>query len=77
MNKILLSFFVAVLEKNLNLDIVHTYKYKKYSGHSPKDLVNEAPDEIRTKQPNISGKTSPPWNYGIIHSKIFVADRLV
>ena len=61
----------------MNLDIIHTNKYKRHSGHAPQDLVKEAPKRTRIRQPNISGLTSPPWKYGIIHSKLFVADRFV
>ncbi len=65
----------AVLTRNVELKIVHTYKYKKSSGHTPQDLLKLAPDKVKAREPDIRGKTSPPWNYGIIHSKILVADR--
>lgn len=65
----------AVLSKNVKLDIVHPAKYKKSSGHSPQDLVQASPKNVRARQPNISGKTSPPWKYGIIHSKILISDQ--
>lgn len=64
----------AVLQKKIKVDVVHTYKFKKSSGHSPVDFQQVDPDRIRTRQPSIMGKTSPPWKYGIIHSKILVAD---
>ena len=64
-----------MVNKSVELNIVHTYKYKKSSHHSPYDLVNVSPDKVQARQPDITGKTSPPWRYGIIHSKILVADR--
>ena len=39
----------AVVNKSIEVDIVHTYKYKKSSHHSPYDLVNIAPSKVEVR----------------------------
>lgn len=65
-----------VLKKKLNVEIVTTKKMKRHShGHGTKDLRDIAEGHVQVKIPDITGKTSPPWKYGIIHSKLMIADK--
>ena len=43
--------FTAVVNKSIEVNIVHTYKYKKSSHHSPYDLVNIAPSKVEVRGP--------------------------
>ena len=63
-----------MVDKKLRIDIVHTLKVTSKSYH-PKYLAKSSRDKVQTYVPDITGKTSPPWNYGIIHSKLMVSDR--
>ena len=63
-----------MVDKKLKIDIVHTLKVTSKS-YNPKYLAKSSRDKVQTYVPDIAGKTSPPWNYGIIHSKLMVSDR--
>ena len=43
--------------------------------HQPIDLKNLAKNRVEIRAPDVSGKTCPPWKYGIIHSKLIVSDQ--
>ena len=65
-----------MLKKKLKVDIIHTKKIKRrLHGHGPKDLKEISKDKVEIHVPDVTGKTSPPWNYGIIHSKLMISDR--
>ena len=65
---------IDMVDKKLKIDIVHTLKVTSKS-YNPKYLAKSSRDKVQTYVPDITGKTSPPWNYGIIHSKLMVSDR--
>ena len=71
---ILHHFPLDLIEKKLKIDIVTTLKMKK-TQYRPKYLSKSSKDRVEVHVPDIIGKTSPPWKYGIIHSKLIVSDR--
>ena len=69
-------YILAVSNTNISLNIMHTPKMKRRNHHhGPRDLRNVARNRVEIRAPDVSGKTSPPWNYGIIHSKLIISDR--
>ncbi len=41
------DLFLAVVNRSIHLDVVHTYKFKKGSGHAPFDIKKAAPTKVR------------------------------
>jgi hypothetical protein len=58
------------------MNIIHTDKLKIHSqGHDPRSLKEAAPNNVFIHVSDVSGKTNPPWNYGMIHSKMLISDK--
>ena len=67
---------LGLSKKKLKVDIIHTAKIKRHlHGFGPKDLATSSKDKLEIHVPDVTGKTSPPWNYGIIHSKLLISDK--
>ena len=59
------------------MKVIHTDKVKPSRDHKPRDLKHAAKDRVEIRVPDVVGKTSPPWKYGIIHSKLMISDEYV